>query len=245
MRRLTGYDLYPVPDLLMPRHRTERIMCNLYSMRSNKEAIRNITRFLRASSEVENLPPFPAIFANGWGPIVRNAPEGRELARVRWGMPSPPFTLKGRSYDAGVTNVRHTEKPYWQTWLGVANRCVVPATSFCEPDQVSGSKVNTWFALDDSRPLFFFAGIWTPQWTSMRKVKDGATTDDLYAFLTTSANAEVATVHDKAMPVILRTTDEVETWLTAPVAEALGLQKPLPDGSLQIVARGEKQDGVS
>ena len=37
-----------------------------------------------------------------------------------------------------------------------------------------------WFALDESRPLAFFAGIWT-RWTSVRKVKEGETTNDLFA----------------------------------------------------------------
>jgi hypothetical protein len=40
-------------------------------------------------------------------------------------------------------------------------------------------------------PLAFFAGIWT-RWTSVRKVKEGETTNDLYAFLTTEPNLEVA-----------------------------------------------------
>jgi putative SOS response-associated peptidase YedK len=45
-----------------------------------------------------------------------------------------------------------------------------------------------------------------------------------------------------AMPVILTTGEEIETWLTAPTPIALRLQKPLPEGALQVVARGEKQD---
>jgi putative SOS response-associated peptidase YedK len=44
------------------------------------------------------------------------------------------------------------------------------------------------------------------------------------------------------MPVILTTPEEIETWMTAPTEEALKLQRPLPDGSLMIVARGEKKD---
>jgi putative SOS response-associated peptidase YedK len=44
------------------------------------------------------------------------------------------------------------------------------------------------------------------------------------------------------MPVILTTPDEVETWMTAPSDEALKLQRPLPDRSLRIVARGVKED---
>ena len=57
-------------------------------------------------------------------------------------------------------------------------------------------------------------------------------------------NAEVAPIHPKAMPVILTTPEEIETWMTAPTPEALKLQRALPDGSLRIVARGEKKDGA-
>ena len=42
--------------------------------------------------------------------------------------------------------------------------------------------------------------------------------------------------------MILTMPDEVETWMTAPPDEALKLQRPLPDGSLRIVARGVKED---
>ena len=105
-----------------------------------------------------------------------------------------------------------------------------------------GKKENAWFSLDEDRPLAFFAGIWT-RWTSVRKVKEGETTNDLFAFLTTDANAEVGAVHPKAMPVILTTPDEVDQWLTAPTQEALRLQRPLADGMLRIVARGGRQDG--
>lgn len=78
--------------------------------------------------------------------------------------------------------------------------------------------------------------------SSVRKVKEGETANDLYAFLTTEPNAEVGAIHPKAMPVILTTPDEVEIWMTAPVEEALKLQRPLSDGALRIVARGVKED---
>ena len=56
------------------------------------------------------------------------------------------------------------------------------------------------------------------------------------------ANAEVGAIHPKAMPVILQTPEEMDTWMTASPVEALKLQRPLSDGTLQIVAHGAKTD---
>ncbi|CAM3159836.1 SOS response-associated peptidase family protein [Asticcacaulis taihuensis] len=219
-------------------------MCNLYSMMSNKEAIREFAKFLRTTPSADNLDTTPDIFANGYGPIVRNTETGRELAVCRWGMPSSEDAIGSKTYDSGTTNIRRTWLPHWKPWLDIPNRCVVPATSFCEPDQVGGTFKNQWFALDESRPLFFFAGIWTPLWTSVRKVKEGETTADLYGFLTTAANADVAQYHDKAMPVILRTPEEVEEWFALPVKEIKDFQKSktLPDGTLSVVSTVLKWD---
>jgi putative SOS response-associated peptidase YedK len=217
-------------------------MCNLYSMTRPQDAVRRFFPNELPLDRVGNLPPLPGIFPDYSAPIVRNGGDGRELVTARWGMPSPQFALKGRRTDPGVTNVRNVASPHWRRWLGPDNRCVVPFTSFSENEVLpDGSRPPVWFALDESRPLAFFAGIWT-RWTSVRKLKEGETTNDLCAFLTTSANAEVGRVHPKAMPVILRTAEDVERWLNAPVAEALELQRPLPEGSLMIVARGEKED---
>ena len=121
---------------------------------------------------------------------------------------------------------------------------MVPFTSFAEDElQPDGSRPPVWFALDESRPLAFLAGVWT-RWTSVRRVKEGETTNDLFAFLTTEPNAVVAPIHTKAMPVILTTQEEVDIRMTAPAKDALALLRPLPDDALRIVARGQKQDGL-
>jgi putative SOS response-associated peptidase YedK len=166
-------------------------MCNLYSLTKGQQAIRDLAGAMRDTTG--NLPLFPGVFPDYAAPIVRNAPGGmRELSLARWGMPSPVFALKGRNSDTGVTNVRNVASPHWRLWLGVESRCVVPFTSFSENEAApDGSRPPVWFALDESRPLAFFAGIWT-RWTSVRKVKEGETTNDLFAFLTTEPNAVVA-----------------------------------------------------
>ena len=65
-----------------------------------------------------------------------------------------------------------------------------------------GSRPPIWFALSAEQPLACFAGIWA-NWTSVRKVKTGETTNDLFAFLPTEPNTLVTTYHPKAMPEIL------------------------------------------
>jgi putative SOS response-associated peptidase YedK len=44
------------------------------------------------------------------------------------------------------------------------------------------------------------------------------------------------------MPVILRTPEEWQAWLTLPIREALKLQQPLPDDAIKIVATGSRGD---
>jgi putative SOS response-associated peptidase YedK len=217
-------------------------MCNLYSVTKGQQAIREFTRAI--TDTTGNLPLLPGIFPDYAAPIVRNQPSCRELMMARWGMPSPVFALKGRNCDPGVTNIRNAASPYWRRWLGPEHRCVVPFTSFSENEHLpDGTKPPVWFALDGTRPLACFAGIWT-RWTSVRKVKEGETTNNVFGFLTTEPNREVGAIHPKAMPVILRSREEIDLWMTAPSPEALKLQLPLPDDTLIIVAKGEKQDAA-
>jgi len=184
-------------------------MCNLYSMTSSQQAIRDLTRSMR--DNLGNLPPLPGIYPDYAAPIVRTGEDGvREMAMARWGMPSPAFALAGKKTDPGVTNVRNTKSPHWRRWLSPEHRCLVPLTAFSENERDENGKIRpVWFALGESQPLAFFAGIWT-NWTSVRKLKEGEVNADLYAFLTTDANAEVGVVHPKAMPVILTEPDEWE-----------------------------------
>ena len=211
-------------------------MCNLYSVTKGQQAIREAYRAM--VDRTGNLPSLPGIFPDQMAPVVRAGPDGRELAMLRWDFPSPPGVPGNRP----VTNIRNTGSAYWRAWLKPEYRCLVPATAFCE--YASGKPaVPHWFALGEDRPLFAFAGLWRP-WTGTRGTKADPAEGEhhLFAFLTCEPNAEVAPIHPKAMPVILTTPEACEAWLTAPIPDALAMQRPLPDGRLCVVAKGEKQD---
>jgi putative SOS response-associated peptidase YedK len=213
-------------------------MCNLYSMTKGQQAIREFTRATRDTAG--NLPPLPGIFPDGMAPVVFNGDAGeRELTMMRWGMPCPP-----QFGTTAVTNIRNTASPHWRRWLGPASRCLVPATSFCEWEDTKPRKTPIWFALAEDRPLFCFAGIWTT-WTGTRGTKADPVTGEhrLFGFLTTEPNAEVRSIHPKAMPVILKTPAEMDAWLMAPWGEVAAMQRPLIDGTLMVVARNIRADG--
>jgi putative SOS response-associated peptidase YedK len=211
-------------------------MCNLYSLTKGQQAIRELTRALQ--DRTGNLPLLPAIFPDQPAPVVRGGPEGRELVTMRWGLPGPV-----RLGSRAVTNIRNLASPHWRAWLKPEFRCLVPATSFCEYEDTQPRKTPVWFALSRDRPLFAFAGIWRP-WHGARKAAEMPADHLLFSFLTCEPNAEVGAVHPKAMPVILRTSDEMEHWLAAPREDLAALQCALPDGALTVVARGSRADAA-
>jgi putative SOS response-associated peptidase YedK len=57
----------------------------------------------------------------------------------------------------------------------------------------------------------------------------------LFSIMTTEPNAVVEPIHEKAMPVMLMTPDDVEQWLRGvSVDDALKMQKPAPDDAIVI-----------
>lgn len=184
-------------------------MCNLYKPRTTAA---EIARVFTARDRTGNHPWPEDAYPDRLAPIIRNGDDGPEIVQARWGMPTPPRYLPASGRDSGVTNIRNVASPHWRRWLGPAHRCLVPIEAFSEPGR---DRKPVWFEAADDAPMMF-AGFEVRDWTSIRKVKDGETTDDLFGFLTCTmmtraANDTVNDVHTR-MPVMLN-ADERDAWL--------------------------------
>lgn len=198
-------------------------MCNLYSMTASVDELRRL--FGPFDGDRSNLSPLDEIYPGRAAPVLRRGVDGGlGLEMMQWGFPGPQAAGK-----RPVTNVRNLASPFWRTALAdPARRCIVPATSFCEwsaePDPATARKRKHWFALsEDQHPLFAFAGLWRP-------VEGGAA----MAFLTCEANATVAAVHPKAMPVMLRAS-EIGRWLDSERADACAVAVPFDDAAMRRI----------
>ena len=239
-------------------------MCNLYSNTRSREAVR--AWFRVSDNRAYAFEPMPAIFPKTVAPIVRLATDGeREMVPASWGF---PLLQKGYA-PRPVTNVRDDKvltSPFWRPSFE-ARRCLVPASSYCEPDDQKPAGWH-WFSLlpgpsdahafgasgpsagaerapearPEERPLFAFPGIWKRYNGPMKK--DGPTVEiDVYAFMTTTPNALTATIMHDRMPVLLSEEADFETWLSAPPEEAYRLVRTYDADRMRIVQSGkEKRD---
>jgi putative SOS response-associated peptidase YedK len=235
-------------------------MCNLYSNTRSREAVR--AWFRVSDNRAYGFEPMPAIFPKASAPIVRLAPDGeREMVPAMWGY---PLIRKGYA-PRPVTNVRDDTvrtSPFWRPSFE-ARRCLVPASSYCEPDSNSPAGWH-WFALSSGasdahasqvlgasapdgragqeRPLFAFPGIWKRYKGPVRK--DGPEVEvDVYAFMTTAPNALTATIMHDRMPVLLADEADFETWLTGSPEAAYGLVRTFAAERMALVQSGsEKRD---
>jgi putative SOS response-associated peptidase YedK len=218
-------------------------MCNLYSMTRPRD---EVGKLFKVSGN--RLPLFEwadAIFPGSTAPVIRISSDGeRELGNMSWGF---VLLMDGKA-PRRVTNVRDDKIQTSSFWKGSfeERRCLVPASSFSEP---KGLKPATWywFALqgDEPRPLFAFAGIWRRYIGPLKKDGDSVEVD-VFAFMTTTPNALVATINHERMPVILTKEEEFAQWLTGTPKEAAALIKQYPPDRMHIVQNGtEKRDKLN
>ena len=215
-------------------------MCNLYSLTKSTTAIANLFRV--PHNRAQQVDPLPAIFPGWSAPVVRRAADGeRELLAMSWGF----VLLQDGKAPRRVTNTRDDkmQSRFWRNSFE-QRRCLVPATSFCEPHDGRKPATWHWFALkgDEPRPPFAFAGIWQ-RWKGPIK-KGGENVElDVYSFMTTEPNSATSSINHERSPVLLTTDEQRDAWLLGTPAEAAALVRPIAGDSLAIVQEGfEKKD---
>src|SRR5262245_1088409 len=216
-------------------------MCNLYSLNKKRDAV---ARFFRVShNRSAAFEPLSAIFPRHMAPVVRHSADGeRETVMMSWGF---MLLQQGRA-PRPVTNVRDDKiltSTFWKSSFQ-GRRCLVPATSFCEPNGDVKPATWHWFAIkgDEERPLFAFPGIWKRYRGPVKK--DGPNVEiEVYSFLTTTPNSLVSTINHERMPVLLAREEEFETWLRGTPDKAFALAREYPPKQMWIVREGfEKKD---
>jgi putative SOS response-associated peptidase YedK len=169
-------------------------------------------------------------------PVVRVSKDGaRELAMLRWGL--VPFWAKDLKVATKMINARCEgveARPAFREAIR-QRRCIVPATGFFEWQAGAGRKQPFAITLP-GQSLFAFAGLWE-RW----KGAEGEPVET-FTIVTTEANESVARIHDR-MPVILP-MDAVDTWLTAPPAEACKLLRPY-EGAVELRMVGKYVSNVN
>lgn len=159
-------------------------MCTHYSAHLDADQLREHFHAKVAHITINQKGDF---WPKSQAPVIRESDAARTVEFMQWGFEPPP---KGK---APVVNVRNLAAPFWKPTLENPNqRCLVPATRFCEWEGSSGKKIKRWFTVRSS-VCFAFAGIWKSE-------RDGT---KRFAFLTCESNPLVAPIHPKAMPVIL------------------------------------------
>jgi putative SOS response-associated peptidase YedK len=181
-------------------------MCNLYSLNKKRDAV---ARFFRVShNRSAAYEPASAIFPRHVAPVVRESTDGeREIVTMSWGF----MLLQKERAPRPVTNVRDNtilKSSFWNSSFH-ERRCLVPASSFCEPNGDVKPATWHWFSIKgvEPRPLFAFPGIWRRYKGPVKK--DGPNLDiETYAFLTTTPNSLVATINHERMPEQMRIVKE-------------------------------------
>lgn len=214
-------------------------MCTLYSQTRSRD---EVAKWLRVSdNRAVMFEARPAIFPSELAPVMRlSADSERELVQMNWGF----LLVQEGKAPRRVVNVRDDNILKSKFWCGSfeERRCIVPASSYCEP---KGAKPATWhwFAIngDHLRPLFAFPGIWRSYTGPVRK--NGETvTQEVYSILTTEPNELTATINHERMPVLLSSDEEIESWLKGPPSEALEVARRYPAEKMRIVQTGSDRE---
>lgn len=178
-----------------------------------------------------NLPPTEQFFPGHSAPTIMQEYNRRIVRRMYWGL-VPDFwrkPLEEKKFSTFNYNSRSADwlqKPTYAKAIR-SQRCLIPATYFCEYTGPKGQKRAIPFRRPDGKP-FAMAGIWN-YWQGIHRGEPLSM--HTFSMLTTRANDVVAPIHPKAMPVILEWED-AGLWLEGPLAKAKTLVRPCPNDRL-------------
>ncbi len=146
--------------------------------------------------------------------IVRIKYENREVIPATWGLfrsGSKDASMAAKCINARAETIE-TRSAFRDAFH--KRRCVVPADGFFEWTGAKTARQPTWFHREDSG-LLLFAGLYEA-WQ-----KEKGVWETTFTILTTTANAVLASYHDR-MPVILADRD-ADDWMDprAPAPRAL------------------------
>lgn len=138
------------------------------------------------------------------------------IGMLRWGL-IPPWAKDAKIANKLINARAETllDKPSFRR-AAVSKRCVIPADGFFEWKKSEGRKQPMRIVTHER--LFVMAGLYE-QWISPEGEKIFTCT-----IITTNANSFMSGLHHR-MPVILE-RDQLESWLTAPLPEAMELLQP-------------------
>jgi putative SOS response-associated peptidase YedK len=224
-------------------------MCNLYVSPQTSEAER-FWRIKESKSRRPLLPPMN-VSPRKPGTFIRRARQGsaheRELVVGRWGL-IPPFSKTSEPKDRvgrplSTNNARSEDlswKPSFKAAWADGKRCIIPASSFNEPNWETGK--NQWwqFRRADGTP-WGLAGLWNT-WTN----QETGEVHESYTMLTLNADNHplMNRMHkpevDKETKLVLPADKQdkrsvipiefgdVDLWLAGTVEEARALLRLAP-----------------
>jgi putative SOS response-associated peptidase YedK len=197
-------------------------MCGRFALTLPADAMAR----LFAARPANDLPPVPRfnICPTQAVHVVTAAEGGRHLRAMRWGF--VPAWYKSPTDGPLLINARAetlAEKPAFRA-AARARRCLIPADGFYEWTKGAQEARLPWYIRRRDKAPLVMAGIWQTWGGEGTQIAT-------CAVVTTAANADIATLHDR-MPVVL-SPDDWPLWLGEAGHGAALLMRPAPLGTLE------------
>lgn len=169
----------------------------------------------------------------------REGDPARELTMMRWGLIpswSKDPAIANRLINARAETISTT--PAFREAFR-RRRCIIPITGFYEWRRLASGRSQPFHITRADHAIMLLAGIWE-RWSGGAEHQP----IDTYAIITTSANSQLAHIHNR-MPAILE-PEQLSTWLSpdTPIETLRAMLTPAPEGLLELTAVGKGVNSV-